>query len=100
MEPAKKSNVIPANAEQSVFVEVDCTSCDGTGIYCGVAERFGEGVPCHTCGSTGKRLVEIKPFRRKIHRSVDTILYRRKSGNVRITYEEFLAGEIPPDEES
>jgi hypothetical protein len=36
----------------------ECDSCNGTGLYCGMAERKGSAVVCSTCKGTGK--VEFK----------------------------------------
>jgi len=36
--------------------EEQCPSCDGTGVYVGMAERDGYAVECHTCHGTGKHL--------------------------------------------
>ena len=33
----------------------ECSSCNGTGIYLGMAERDGYGVICYKCQGTGKR---------------------------------------------
>jgi hypothetical protein len=34
--------------------EVECGSCDGTGLYVGFAEQKGSAVICNRCGGTGK----------------------------------------------
>ena len=34
-------------------VKEKCQSCDGTGLYVGMAERDGAAVVCHTCRGTG-----------------------------------------------
>lgn len=34
--------------------EVACNSCDGTGLYCGMAEKKGAAVVCNHCKGTGK----------------------------------------------
>lgn len=34
--------------------EVECNSCGGTGLYCGMAERKGAAVVCVHCNGTGK----------------------------------------------
>lgn len=35
-------------------VDIKCQSCDGTGLYVGLAERDGAAVVCTTCKGTGK----------------------------------------------
>jgi len=48
-------------------VEEVCTSCDGTGLFSGMAERSGVAVVCNRCNGTGKvKFVhEYKPFKKK-----------------------------------
>ncbi len=35
-------------------VDIKCQSCNGTGLYVGMAERDGAAVVCYTCKGTGK----------------------------------------------
>ena len=35
-------------------VDIKCQSCEGTGLYVGLAERDGAAVICHVCKGTGK----------------------------------------------
>lgn len=37
-----------------------CESCDGTGLYVGMAEKDGAAVVCHTCNGTGCDVVHIE----------------------------------------
>jgi hypothetical protein len=37
-----------------IDIEIQCTSCDGTGLYIGMAEKDGAAVICSTCKGTGK----------------------------------------------
>jgi len=39
---------------KTIEIEQECQSCNGTGLYCGMAERNGFAVVCHTCNGTGK----------------------------------------------
>jgi hypothetical protein len=41
---------------QTFRVETECDSCDGTGIYRGMAEGDGVGVVCRKCNGTGKHI--------------------------------------------
>lgn len=41
------------NNKWTVEGTIACESCDGTGLYCGMAERDGAAVVCHTCKGTG-----------------------------------------------
>jgi hypothetical protein len=43
-----------SNYQHKFEVEAECKSCNGTGIYVGIAEHCGAGVVCHTCKGTGK----------------------------------------------
>ena len=45
-------------------VNEKCQSCDGTGLFVGMAERNGAAVVCHTCHGTGchKFVHEYEPF--------------------------------------
>ena len=50
-----------------------CKSCNGTGLYVGLAERNGSAVVCHTCKGTGCHHAkhEYKDFEgRKTHKKV------------------------------
>ena len=35
-------------------VDEECSSCDGTGLYIGIAEKDGFAIVCNRCGGTGK----------------------------------------------
>lgn len=37
-----------------IDIEIQCSSCTGTGLYVGRTERDGAAVVCHTCKGTGK----------------------------------------------
>lgn len=41
-------------------IEKACGSCDGTGLYVGMAEKAGAAVVCHTCKGTGKVTLKQK----------------------------------------
>lgn len=40
-------------SKHKMTVDAECTSCGATGLYCGMAERNGAAVICHTCKGTG-----------------------------------------------
>lgn len=46
----------------NVTVKTECTSCKGTGLYVGMAERNGDAVVCHTCKGTGCQTISYMPF--------------------------------------
>ena len=39
--------------KQFFEVDIECQSCNGTGLYVGVCERDGCAVVCHTCNGSG-----------------------------------------------
>lgn len=76
-------------------VLIECGECKGTGIYVGGAEAKGEAVICFRCQGTGSlsatRFTERKTFPSGIHR------VRWPSGTQTISYKDFLAGQMPPE---
>ena len=46
-------------------IETECSSCGGTGVYCGMCEAKGTGVVCIDCSGTGKDIIYYKPFTKK-----------------------------------
>ena len=38
--------------------DVECYSCNGTGLYKGMAEKWASAVVCYTCNGTGKKHVK------------------------------------------
>lgn len=50
--------------KKKIELDIECQSCDGTGIYVGFAEKDGIGVVCNRCKGTGrdKYVFEYKPF--------------------------------------
>ena len=88
----------------SKFIEAQCGSCSGTGVYCGFAEPRGVGVVCIECSGSGKSKIVYTPFEGRKRRSgVNTV--RRSAGSFlatgvgptgnSISYEEFLNGKMP-----
>lgn len=39
--------------KKTIEIREKCPSCDGTGLYIGLAERDGAAVVCHNCNGTG-----------------------------------------------
>lgn len=85
-------------------VQAECSSCGGTGVYCGFAEPKGTGVVCLNCNGTGCRTIEYTPFTAiKRRNDVSQVMCSRgtfivtgvgPAGNA-ITYDEFLSGKRP-----
>ncbi len=85
-------------------VDVQCESCDSTGVYHGFAEPKGVGVVCICCNGTGCVKLAYTPFvARKRCKNIHTV--QRSKGTFivtgvgpvgkGITYEEFLNGKMP-----
>ncbi|HME71144.1 MAG TPA: hypothetical protein VKM54_14915 [Myxococcota bacterium] len=89
---------------QTLKIEVECESCDGTGLYRGMAEPPGVAVICLNCRGSGCAKLVFKSFYGlKKRRDVKTVQRSRGStlasgigpGGRSITYAEFLAGKRP-----
>lgn len=39
---------------KKIEMDIECSSCSGTGVYVGIGERGGAGVVCYHCKGTGK----------------------------------------------
>jgi hypothetical protein len=85
---------------------VECSACDGTGVYVGNYEKDGASVVCNRCAGTGGIEETYTVFtERKRHEGVKTVAFRGGFFPIRpgddwgeVTYEEFLAGKMPtPD---
>ena len=87
-------------------IQVECGSCQGTGLYRGFAEKPGTAVVCLSCNGSGERALEYKPFTgRKERPGVERVFLSRGTflgtgvGQVAnakgITYEEFRQGKLP-----
>lgn len=85
-------------------VDAECSSCSGTGLYCGMCEAKGTAVICCKCGGTGCEKISFTPFsRRKGKQGINTvswsggtfILSAGAVGNA-ISYREFESGKLPP----
>jgi urease gamma subunit len=46
----------------SESVQIECKSCDGTGLYIGVAEHDGAAVVCYRCKGTGEDTITFARF--------------------------------------
>ncbi len=82
-----------------MYVEIECESCGGTGLYRGFAEPEGVAVVCVKCDGHGKDILKYTPFTKRKHRpGVHTV--RRSKGSLLVTggsvsYEEFHNGKMP-----
>lgn len=85
-------------------IDSECSSCSGTGLYCGFAEPKGTAVVCLGCNGTGCKKILYNPFTgRKPKNGVHTVRLSRGSllatgvgpaGNS-ISYQDFVAGKFP-----
>lgn len=81
-------------------VEAECSSCGGTGVYCGFCEPPGTAVVCLTCDGTGCETISYRPFTgRKRKHGVKTVSQSQGRfiatgvgavSNTTMTYKEFL----------
>lgn len=86
------------------FINIECNSCDGTGLYCGCAEPGGTAVVCSVCDGSGCVRFSYIPFtKRHGKRGIETV--RRSRGTFigtgvgpcggSITYRDFQQGKMP-----
>jgi DnaJ-class molecular chaperone len=85
-------------------VKAECSSCSGTGVYRGFAERQGTGVVCLNCDGTGYKEISYEPFMGRKRRDNITTVYRSRGtfmvtgigpGGNGIPYEDFFRGKMP-----
>lgn len=95
---------------------IECRSCNGTGVYIGMAERDGAAVVCRTCKGAGKEhfVLEYTEFTgRKLREDVKRVylsghgyviaprqldvdgIGRVDLGAEGVSYDEFLSGKLP-----
>jgi hypothetical protein len=62
--------------------DVECTSCSGTGLYKGYAERSGAAVECYHCSGTGKEHIKhvYSPFVERKNKSGVTRVFKTAAG--------------------
>jgi len=86
------------------IVKAECSSCSGTGLYCGFCEPRGTAVVCLTCDGTGCQQISYVPFeRRKGKHGIQTVSRSRGSFIATgvgatgrpVTYREFEEGKMP-----
>jgi hypothetical protein len=80
-------------------IKIECSSCGGTGLYCGFCEAKGTAVVCQSCAGQGWQNFSYKEFTgRKRRAGVRTISISRGSfiatgvgavAGTQMTYEEF-----------
>lgn len=95
-------------------VKAECSSCSGTGLYAGMAERDGAAVVCFQCKGTGRKDITYTPFTARKRRTGITRVYKKGTSYViapkvidfegigkidlskeGVTYEEWLSGVNP-----
>jgi hypothetical protein len=96
--------------------DIKCKSCNGTGVYVGMAERDGAAVVCHSCKGTGKQhyVFEYEEFTGIQKRDDVSRVYKQSYGFViaprelnfegigtinmayeGVSYEDFINGKMP-----
>lgn len=56
-------------------IQIECSPCNGTGLYCGFAEPKGTAVICHGCDGSGKTMLSYREFTgRKRKRNIQHVL--------------------------
>lgn len=50
-------------------IKAECSSCNATGLYAGMAERNGAAVVCSSCKGTGAKRVSYRPFTKRKNRN-------------------------------
>jgi len=96
--------------------DIECKSCNGTGVYVGMSERNGAAVICHTCNGTGRQhyVFEYEEFTGRKIRDGVTRVYKQSYGFIiapkktkfagigtvdmaakGVSYDDFLRGEMP-----
>lgn len=102
--------------KKKIKMDIQCPSCEGTGIYSGMGESKNTAVICHSCKGTGKYhyVYEYEDFtERKIKRGIDRVYlsgygYGIRTGIINflnigeidmdkegVSYSDFLSGKIP-----
>lgn len=88
--------------EKNIQIEVQCPSCEGTGLYKGFAEGEGCAVVCSVCKGTGKSSYFYHPFTGRKGRKGIKRVFRSScgygstaKGEGGCTYEEWKAGQRP-----
>lgn len=68
--------------KHTIEFDEKCTSCDGTGVYSGMAEGKNVAIVCHTCKGTGCAHVKIKyeDFEKRIVRKDIKHIYEVNPG--------------------
>lgn len=93
-----------SGVDLDMVIDIECRSCNGTGLYVGFAEPKGIAVVCVACKGGGCERLTYTPFTaRKPRTGITTV--RRSAGTLIVTgvgptggsipYEEFAKGKLP-----
>ena len=85
-------------------IRAECSSCDGSGVYCGFAEPKGVGVVCLTCEGSGCKILRYTPFSER--RLIQGVVIVKRSAGVfigtgvgpygdSVPYKDFVNGSMP-----
>lgn len=68
--------------KKTISHDEKCKSCNGTGLYVGMAERNGSAIVCHTCNGTGchKFTHEYEEFSGRVKRKDVDRVYQTNPG--------------------
>lgn len=83
-------------------LNVECGTCNGTGVYKDTKLKEGEGIVCLDCEGKGSRTVAYVPFTQRKQRTDIGVVFRSRRPDGKygvypnpVTYAEFLAGMMP-----
>lgn len=88
----KKENI---STEQTKKIDIQCESCEGTGIYKGRCEKEESGVICLTCNGSGKDILEYIPFiERKLRTDIKRVYSETAHNKINDEDQEYLGKTI------
>ncbi len=94
-----------SNPAEIVEVEIECPACNASGLCRKINTPVGIAEVCRKCEGSGKTLIKYVPFTGRKEVSGIMVVCRDsynipltvRTGAEDITYAEFLAGKLPPN---
>lgn len=78
------------------YIEIECESCKGTGLYCGFAEPDGTARVCQICSGKGGYLFYFTPFtKRKNRKGISIVRSEMGNNSPSVSYSDFKGGKLP-----